>query len=51
MFKRTTDVCILLIFLATLAGCDQARNKFNQVKFGMTRAKVIQILGEPQENS
>lgn len=49
MFKLTTSICILLVFLAALASCDQARNKLEQVKFGMTRAEVIQILGEPQE--
>ena len=49
MFKRITSIGILLVFLATLASCDQARNKLEQVKFGMTRAEVVQILGEPQE--
>lgn len=49
MFKRITSLCIVLVFLATLVGCDQARNKLEQVKFGMTRAEVVQILGEPQE--
>jgi hypothetical protein len=39
----------MIITFIALAGCDGARSKFDQVNLGMSRAEVVQILGEPQE--
>jgi hypothetical protein len=39
--------CLMLILLTM--GCDQARNKFNQVHLGMSKVDVLKILGKPQE--
>ena len=40
-------ICLVLSLLTS--GCNDARNKFDQVHLGMARSEVIKILGQPQK--
>jgi hypothetical protein len=47
--RKMIVVWLMIIAFIALAGCDRARSRFDEVSLGMTRAEVIKILGQPQE--
>ena len=47
MSKKSLIFWVLIILLAALVGCDQARSNFDKINFGMSRVEVEKLLGQP----
>jgi hypothetical protein len=41
------SVCVLLVIAGFILGCAGSAKKLNNVKLGMTRAEVVEVMGEP----
>ena len=48
MLKRVLIVCCVLVFMV---GCATSSKRLNNLHVGMTKAEVIEILGEPSYTS